>query len=328
VPSSARPEPPRIAYVIPTFGWSKTSSTSTRTGGGLRVYLERPWFTSGDDERLAVVVWQASSGASGWQALRDYVSEWGYDPLFTSVGPLASGYPSLDVFTNTSEKATGLKLLENGGWPVQAAAHEVDYDASKGLWYADLVIDSGRAYFPFIKLALARYQPYSVPGVEISPVVIADFVQLAPKRTASIVWGGNTFTVQVQGYTYGKSSFGRAALVTAQVEKAAEAADADLGWTPAGDEFTLTIPGATARTGSTAQAAEPLLVQPRPTLLPGVLTTLPTVWRSSAIPAPAWEAGTRYRVVLREYEWYEGDEAGGVKRLVYADTLTLAPSRR
>lgn len=51
VPASTRPVAPTIAYVIPTFGWQRQTQTnlkrSIRFGGGLRVYLERPWFSSG-----------------------------------------------------------------------------------------------------------------------------------------------------------------------------------------------------------------------------------------------------------------------------------------
>ena len=75
VPSSRRPDPPEVAYVIPTYGWAETTSTlpvvggrqgqvvarpvrvTTRTRtGGLRVYLRRPWFSSGDGELLGVVL--------------------------------------------------------------------------------------------------------------------------------------------------------------------------------------------------------------------------------------------------------------------------------
>lgn len=68
VPSSRRPDPPDIAYVIPTFRWSEEQLWRTgglvfsagtrriRHGGGLRVYLRRPWYSSGDGERLGVVL--------------------------------------------------------------------------------------------------------------------------------------------------------------------------------------------------------------------------------------------------------------------------------
>ena len=61
VPASQRPHAPRVAYAVPTFGW--TSSTSAglsgqfcQDGNGLRVYLEAPGYSSGEGEVLAVVV--------------------------------------------------------------------------------------------------------------------------------------------------------------------------------------------------------------------------------------------------------------------------------
>lgn len=77
VPSSRRPDPPEIEYVLPTFTWTQTTHMSgalggpggglagrrpavttrrTRSGGGLRVYLKRGWYSSGDGELLGVVL--------------------------------------------------------------------------------------------------------------------------------------------------------------------------------------------------------------------------------------------------------------------------------
>jgi hypothetical protein len=67
-------------------------------------------------------------------------------------------------------------------------------------------IDAGKSYFPFIRLALVRYQPKSLseaitgpetavlPGaanVHLSRVILADFIQLAPDRYASITRDDN-----------------------------------------------------------------------------------------------------------------------------------------
>lgn len=68
--SSRRPDPPQVAYVVPIFGWDEAryarnriagrtwppAFRRTRRGGGLRVYLRRPWWSSGEGERLAVVL--------------------------------------------------------------------------------------------------------------------------------------------------------------------------------------------------------------------------------------------------------------------------------
>ena len=46
-------------------------ATSKRTGGGLRIYMDRPWYSSGDGELLGVVVWPSTLGVNrkiqGWQ---------------------------------------------------------------------------------------------------------------------------------------------------------------------------------------------------------------------------------------------------------------------
>ena len=61
VPSSARPLAPDVLYVVPTFGWERQESTNlkseVRFGNGLRVYLDRPWYSSGEGELLGVVLW-------------------------------------------------------------------------------------------------------------------------------------------------------------------------------------------------------------------------------------------------------------------------------
>jgi hypothetical protein len=66
VPNRARPAAPKVLYAVPSFGWDPVRPrrpiapgaklSSRRLGGGLRVYLERPWFSSGDGELLGVVL--------------------------------------------------------------------------------------------------------------------------------------------------------------------------------------------------------------------------------------------------------------------------------
>ena len=42
------------------------------------------------------------------------------------------------------------------------------------------------AIWPFLRLAVARYQPNSMPGMEFSQVVGTDFVQLPPERVGTL----------------------------------------------------------------------------------------------------------------------------------------------
>jgi hypothetical protein len=69
--STARPLAPTVVYVIPTFGWDAGSDATgvfSRRRAGLRVYLEEPWFSTGDGELLGVTVWLGPSDFCGAQA--------------------------------------------------------------------------------------------------------------------------------------------------------------------------------------------------------------------------------------------------------------------
>jgi hypothetical protein len=69
---------------------------------------------------------------------------------------------------------------------VAVAGHAVAFDPIRKLWYCDLDIDVGAVYFPFVRLALARFQPHSVAGVHLSSVTTMDFLQVAPNRILTV----------------------------------------------------------------------------------------------------------------------------------------------
>ena len=150
----------------------------------------------------------------GWQTpdfLKGYVTQWGKDPIWSASALPAQAMPLPENFLSRVAVGTELTLdeLSNGPFiPFTAVGHSVAYDDAHGrkLWYCDIQMDSGKAYFPFIRLALARYQPQSLPDAHLSRVVLADFVQLLPDRAASIMFDPiETTTVQlaINGLTYG-----------------------------------------------------------------------------------------------------------------------------
>ena len=56
VPASARPVAPLVRYVAwePTFGWQRETANEPEAqspdgSGGLRIYLDRPWYWSGTE---------------------------------------------------------------------------------------------------------------------------------------------------------------------------------------------------------------------------------------------------------------------------------------
>src|SRR6185503_11197940 len=75
-----------------------------------------------------------------------------------------------------------LPLLESRATKVSVAGHTVDYDKDRDLWVCDVELDLGGTYFPFVGLALARYQPSASLGCHLSPVLSAQFAQVVPDR--------------------------------------------------------------------------------------------------------------------------------------------------
>jgi len=206
VPSSRRPSAPKVAYVMPTFRWSspssasRTSVISIRRGNGLRVYLERPWFSSGEGELLGVVVGSSNPAEQAFVNLPDaligYVSQWGQDPILSSALPRNVMHAS----AFSAKVATYNFELPEANRSMEVAAHRVHYDFHRRLWYADLEIDAGASYNPFVRLALVRVQPYAVGGAALSEVVHTQYAQLLPTREVHLNHGRrNVFALEVYG---------------------------------------------------------------------------------------------------------------------------------
>jgi hypothetical protein len=234
IPSSAPPPAPEVLYVVPTFGWvrsgSEASKSSWRRGGGLRVYLNRPWNASGYGEMLGVVLPSATftgdpNAEPAGQPLKNFVTQWGNDPIWLSpfvagVAPkpadfaLARVVPDFDgkwlpEFAPAEEAdqppgpfpTTGLNHPELHSPTAQSlvdvAPHDVFFDHERQLWYCDIEIHFGAAYFPFIRLALARYQPVALSAAHLSNVVLADFMPLVPDRWLNVTQANDPLTRQV-----------------------------------------------------------------------------------------------------------------------------------
>ena len=217
IPSSARPKAPEIDYIIPTFEWRKSESEDAvrhqRVGGGLRIFLKRPWFSSGDDEMLAVILPDTAAGLNRLTLLSpgysDYYTNWGIDPLLYSVQP-AGFSPQPGDFRMNPVIDDGLQYPERGTAKAKAVAYPVHFDEERQTWFCDMNINPGNMYFPFVKLILARYQPYSVRKEEedvcLSPVVTATFTQLVPERQTTVRFkkddSNSRFTITVEGAIY------------------------------------------------------------------------------------------------------------------------------
>jgi hypothetical protein len=402
IPNAAPPPPPKVLYVVPTFGWGESGvagqARSWRAGGGLRVYLDRPWFTTGFPEMLAVVLppgpvfhnWAAYGEA---QALPPYVTQWGADPVWANgrvdtVAPQPDAFPLARwrapiPFDGTSFPAEEGTSLPPGDFPVtglrtpemletpdvdpaspgelSVAPHAVGYDSERQLWYADIVVRPGEAYFPFIRLALARYNPVSVPGAHLSSVVMAEFVQLTPDRLATVTQNGGNAHVAVYGTGAATSSNAGpiGGLFELAVETLAPGADPDLGWRRAPGRPTIGVADASADPapptlfGPTGGGAGLLKQQTAPlanagaaaklvasgdyaTLLkqPALLAAVapPFLWQGD-IAVPPVTPGTRMRLVVTESEVFQTAERSNDgttfsgSRVVYVETFELVPQQ-
>lgn len=434
VPSSRRPEPPDVLYVVPTWTWTTrrmpglprpgarpgpATTLTTRSGGGLRVYLDRPWWSSGADELLGVVLedqpwvtWpvdvaggiRASStlraaaddlaeeilraglvkagGRAGGRpserlieglrkvkdpelagarrsvaaagnphtralaahllALHDepapadrpaleralaftpaqhaaldkalaafivprgdpqqYVTQWGLDPIWGS--PPVDAGPYIHQFPLRVAVGGGVSLSEAPGHTVTVVGHAPAFDTARRLWYCDLQLEAGRSYFPFVRLALARYQPHSIPGHHLSKVVFPEFTQLVAPRTAAVTKvSSSSASVSLRGPAgYTENAEDLVTLVggleqltalsrfaVAQVERLPDGATTDLAWAALGDEARLEL--------STANG-------------------LGDVVYTGRVPLPPRAKGEQFRLAVREYEIFLTDASEADDHLV------------
>ena len=438
VPSSRRPDPPEVLYVVPTWTWQErtipglsvrgrarrlaSTRLRTRTGGGLRVYLDRPWYSSGVDELLGVVLedqpwftWpfdvavglEASAIAraiaddaaghllaeggitpggrksapaserllAGLQRIKDkgvtaerfgrrdphaqllashaaaaaaaiprealgavprfddaqleafagligiifgpqgdpqrFVTHWGPDPIWGSSPPDKGPY--IHQFPLRVAVGTGISLLEAPGNVVTVVGHKPEFDPERKLWYCDLQLDAGASYFPFVRLALARYQPHSIAGQHLSRVVFPDFTQLVAERTAAFTRLGRTgVAVSLRGpgaFTENarqlspfllEDQLDLSRFAVAQVERLPADATTDLAWAPVGDEIRLDL---------------------------SVAGGLSDVRYFGTVPIPTHADGDQLRLSLREYEILQTDASEAddhiVRHLSFADFVSI-----
>jgi hypothetical protein len=201
VPATAPPDDPRVVYQVPTFRWAETAGAgsldTTRLGNGLRVWLERPWFSSGNGELLGVVILGENSAFTDIPAsLVPLVTQWGLDPLWDTVLPKFRSRVEDFTARVTSE---AVSLREVPSTTVQVVGHRVQWDADRRLWYCDIELDPGATYMPFVRLAFVRYQPNALDGAKISKVVLGDFAQVLPRRRSTFKRTGAQVTLALHG---------------------------------------------------------------------------------------------------------------------------------
>lgn len=389
IPSSRRPDPPSVEYIVPAFGWNtalsadKATKTSTRVANMLRVYLRRPWYSSGNDEKLAVILLQRPTGpvtmvATPSDAALAITTRFGADPVYTSGDVFPTPLPT--HFEDADDPRTGLQTEElSQALQVTAVPYDVAFDDDRQMWYADIQINAGRsAYMPFVRLALARYQPYSIANLHLSRIVVADIMQLQMNRVATLTFLDATQKVRVQVTGVLGGAIGTNKVYGTLEEKTGP--DDDTGWKPVlvdGKELMIEVPlkepelnfripsirrrppirgggGGGEEPTDFLAAEEPQERQVRQgtnqvRVDPNQIRANPNLQvadQPGTFPLPKPRTSTQYRIVLKEYEFFNSDTgepspptAGGrpsppiamasqvlrlAARVVYADVIPLA----
>ena len=369
--SSARPAAPLVKYVVPTFGWDPEPGngptgpmlvgeerTSTRSGRGFRVYLDRPWYSSGDDEMLGVVAWPAdrrptTADAGLVERARALVTQVGADPVWAPrVTPEFVTADQIVVPPEQVDIGVWLAELPADGPRFSVAYMPVAFDSGRQLWYADIEMRPaafGGSYTPFVRLALVRYQKFSVAKLNASPVVLTDFTPVTEDRTLKVTRADDTtLRVTLQGTTYRNRSAGVVTATAVLEGRNPGIDDEELGWMPLDDvdlDFALSSGNLGTWTGnirlprSSTAAARP---SPTETFTPSTSTSTPSSSTStpssststSASPSTsttsttiATPPGGRMRLVVREFEAYmpvaeRSDTL--TTRAVYIDVIEVA----
>ncbi|MBL9006338.1 MAG: hypothetical protein JNJ46_18935 [Myxococcales bacterium] len=198
VPASTPPATPEVLQVMPLFRWEEGPEPDqpfafrrTRRAG-LRLYLARPWFSSGNDEKLAVLLAPPAGAEAG------SVSEWGADPAWKQRGPAKRAMAAeLDSFLHAigaddrqvpAGPCAAPRVVTNERFPkgVYVLPYSPEYNPDRELWMVDIGIRPGPTLWPFVRLQVARYQQESLPGCELSTSVRCDFALLPPERSFTL----------------------------------------------------------------------------------------------------------------------------------------------
>jgi hypothetical protein len=316
VKSTARPDPPRVLYAVPTFGWDGgspspnwTTHTSNRRGGALRVYLEPPWYSSGEGELLGVVLPGSSPDLP-----EDQRSRYGADPIWEgSDNNTTTDLLSAHFLNRVDEDPDVTLPAKQPGDPeptVTVVAFKPEWDGGRGLWFCDIELDIAKLrwpYWPFVRFAFVRYQHESIGrSFKASAVAIGEFAQLAPARLLSLSWQGNS-TLDVTLSGRGPSG-GQTPRVAFRIQTTAAALPDELDWQyDSGDPTTVDSQSFNALTTGVPAANGDVVW--------GKTLNLPTPRHSKPM-----------RIEVAEYEGLDADPEFGARipRLTYAAHVSLA----
>lgn len=326
--NSARPDAPKFLYALPLFEWDTPSGTNgiterTRLGGGLRIYLDHGWNSSGNGELLGIVFQDNKEFLALDDSLKPLVTQWGADLIWDANPAPVSAQKA--HFKNTKlipDKPP--TLVEYPKDIFSVAGYEAVLDPDHKLWRVDIRIDTGDSYWPFVRLALARFQPQSIDDAHLSRVFRSDFIQFPPTRHTKIMAvSASSIHVTVNGPVYFDSELIRTVWD-----------DLSAFGGPPGSNGLSEIKAVIERCDPTDDLTNELAWKP-------IDATRVLFFQNPSAPGK-WEGGVTlngtlgsgfFRLTIKEFEWFRTDDASPlrpardqirvVRRVVFADVFAL-----
>lgn len=229
--ATIRPTPPSVREIVPVLKWQSAGPSTMGPGSwalqrdaSLRILLNRPWFSSGEDERLGIVIWPpdplrqadpaapALTGADLGMLVEEdlgplgrFVSGWGRDPI--RAWNKSAGRPSI-FLARDDFVAAGAEWQSHVLMPVPPSVPgqgDEQYAAvslitlaprfnsgADSSWFADVDIDVGGVPDAFVRLGLVRFQPHAIADRLAMPIGVrcsqptAAWAQILPRRHVAI----------------------------------------------------------------------------------------------------------------------------------------------
>jgi hypothetical protein len=243
VKSTRRPAAPVLSAgreTLPAFhfhsekllgGDGKIEGFAVTREARVRVYLDRPWYDTGEGELLGVVVGPKgifstkpevcpepeSRTVSDQQKtdfaalivtdIEPYLSRRGHDPIRISgsypdalLAPSDIGQCALRAgelmmpYTPLTDDRTAPPAQKAGAVAVAGFMPELD-PVNGDHWFCDLPIAAGPSYWPFVRLGLVRWQPNAIAGYERSTPVTT-WAQVSATRRAEVTFEKATGEMQ------------------------------------------------------------------------------------------------------------------------------------
>jgi hypothetical protein len=217
--ATAAPKAPDVEYVLPNLRWELLREKRTRTMG-LTVVLNRPWFSSGIGEQLAVVTAPCANengpmvdniGASFDPNEENKVSAWGVFNDWLPVLPKDAAKKGIQILmdaTRIKDKddavpppdTDNFSIVNIGGKDYWALLFAPRFNELDQQWFVNLALSSPPTYGAVVRLLTARYQKHAVQGANLSDVSMCDFALLRPDRAVNIIskWEGIKRKMRIQ----------------------------------------------------------------------------------------------------------------------------------